>query len=114
MLSNSELRSAVINSEVVAQFKLMVFCLSLPFLTSRGFSPLLAASLIHAAVDEVLRTDLTEFKKQSVETEEEGDEERLTCKYTFSLCGFPGGCLLEDFCVLKCFPEYLVRLCCKQ
>lgn len=113
MLSNSELRSAVINSEVVAQFKLMVFCLSLPFLTSRGFSPLLAASLIHAAVDEVLRTDLTEFKKQSVETEE-GDEERLTCKYTFSLCGFPGGCLLEDFSVLKCFPEYLVRLRCKQ
>lgn len=57
--------------------------LSLPFLTSRGVSPLLAASLIHAAVDEVLQTDLTEFKQQNVETEGEGDEERFTCKYTF-------------------------------
>lgn len=26
----------------------------------------------------------------------------------FSFCGFPRGCLLEDFHVLKCFPEYLV------
>lgn len=32
----------------------------------------------------------------------------------FSFCGFPRGCLLEDFSVLKCFPEYLVRLSGKQ
>lgn len=80
--------------------------LSLPFLTSRDVSPLLAASLIHAAVDEVLQKDLTEFKLQNVETEGEGDEERFTCKYTFpSVCGFPRGCLSEEFSVLKCFPD---------
>lgn len=80
--------------------------LCLPFLTSRHVSPLLAASLIHAAVDEVLQTDLTEFKLQNVETEGEGDEERFTCKYTsFSACSFPRGCLSEDFSVLKCFPD---------
>lgn len=107
--------SPAINSEVVAQFKLMQsILLSLPFLTSRGVSPLLAASLIHAAVDEVLQTDLTEFKQQSVETEGEGDEERFTCKYTFFLLWFPRGYLLEDFSVLKRFPEYLVRLSGKQ
>lgn len=55
---------------------------SFPFLTSRGVSPLLAASLIRAAIDEVLQTDLTEFKQQSVETEGGGDEEMFTCKYT--------------------------------
>ena len=88
--------------------------LSLPFLTSRGVSPLLAASLIHAAVEEVLQTELTEFKQQSVETEGEGDEERFTCKYPFFFCGFRRCCLLEDFSVLKCFPEYLVMLSGKQ
>lgn len=79
--------------------------LSLPFLTSRDISPLLAASLIHAAVDEVLQTDLTEFKLQNVETEGEGDEERFTCKYTSSVCGFPRGCFSEDSSILKCFPD---------
>ncbi|XP_071880363.1 protein phosphatase 1F isoform X3 [Anas platyrhynchos] len=64
---------------------------------SRGFSPLLAASLIHAAVDEVLRTDLTEFKKQSVETEEEGDEERLT--------------LLDGESLQRCFFNKLRDVC---
>lgn len=78
--------------------------LSLSFLTSRDVSPLLAASLIHAAVDEILQKDLTEFKLQNVETEGEGDEERFTCKYT-SVCGFPRGCLSEEFSVLKCFPD---------
>ncbi|XP_065595361.1 protein phosphatase 1F [Cyrtonyx montezumae] len=47
-------------------------------LGGRGVPPLLAASLIHAAVDEVLRTDLTEFKKENVERQGEGDEERFT------------------------------------
>lgn len=55
--------------------------LSLPVLAHRGVAPLLTASLIHAALDEVLQKDLTEFQQQSVETEE-GDEERFTCKYT--------------------------------
>lgn len=32
----------------------------------------------------------------------------------FSFCGFPRGGLLEDFGVLKCFPEHLVRLSGKQ
>ncbi|XP_066834958.1 protein phosphatase 1F isoform X3 [Anser cygnoides] len=64
---------------------------------SRGFSPLLAASLIHAAVDEVLRTDLTEFKKQSVETEGEGDEERFT--------------LLDGESLQRCFFNKLRDVC---
>lgn len=84
--------------------------LSLLFLASRGVSPLLAASLIHAAVDEVLQTDLTEFKQQSVETEGQGDEERFTCKYTFFFLWFSQRVCVGIFSVLKCFPEYLVRL----
>lgn len=77
--------------------------LSLPFLTSRGVSPLLAASLIHAAVDEVLQTDLTEFEQQNVETEGEGDEERFTCKYiSFLSVVFP-----EAVCWnIQCFETF--------
>ncbi|XP_075372681.1 protein phosphatase 1F isoform X4 [Mycteria americana] len=64
---------------------------------SRGVSPLLAASLIHAAVDEVLQTDLSEFKQQSVETEGEGDEERLT--------------LLDGESLQRCFFNKLRDVC---
>ncbi|KFZ66393.1 Protein phosphatase 1F, partial [Antrostomus carolinensis] len=64
---------------------------------SRGVSPLLAASLIHAAVDEVLQTDLTEFKQQSVETEGEGDEERFT--------------LLDGESLQRCFFNKLRDVC---
>ncbi|XP_064378208.1 protein phosphatase 1F isoform X2 [Dromaius novaehollandiae] len=63
----------------------------------RGVSPLLAASLIHVAVEEVLRIDFTEFKKQSVETEEEGDEERFT--------------LLDGDSLQRCFFNKLRDVC---
>ncbi|XP_050174376.1 protein phosphatase 1F isoform X3 [Myiozetetes cayanensis] len=64
---------------------------------SRGVSPLLAASLIHAAVDEVLQTDLTEFKLQNVETEGERDEERFT--------------LLDGESLQRCFFNKLWDVC---
>ncbi|KFW80897.1 Protein phosphatase 1F, partial [Manacus vitellinus] len=63
----------------------------------RGVSPLLEASLIHAAVDEVLQTDLTEFKLQNVETEGEGDEERFT--------------LLDGESLQRCFFNKLRDIC---
>ncbi|XP_072736685.1 protein phosphatase 1F isoform X4 [Ciconia boyciana] len=66
-------------------------------LGGRGVSPLLAASLIHAAVDEVLQTDLSEFKQQSVQTEGEGDEERLT--------------LLDGESLQRCFFNKLRDVC---
>ncbi|XP_065502138.1 protein phosphatase 1F isoform X3 [Caloenas nicobarica] len=66
-------------------------------LGGRGVSPLLAASLIHAAVDEVLQIDLTEFKQQSVETEREGDEERFT--------------LLDGESLQRCFFNKLRDVC---
>ncbi|XP_030141911.1 protein phosphatase 1F isoform X1 [Taeniopygia guttata] len=65
--------------------------------SSRDVSPLLAASLIHAAVDEVLQTDLTEFKLQNVETEGEGDEERFT--------------LLDGESLQRCFFNKLRDVC---
>ncbi|XP_068013376.1 protein phosphatase 1F isoform X3 [Melanerpes formicivorus] len=68
-------------------------------LTSRGVAPLLAASLIHAALDEVLQTDLTEFQQQSVETEEGGDEERFT--------------LLDGESLQRCFFNKLRDICCE-
>uniref|UniRef100_A0A8B9G1C0 PPM-type phosphatase domain-containing protein n=1 Tax=Amazona collaria TaxID=241587 RepID=A0A8B9G1C0_9PSIT len=66
-------------------------------LGGRGVSPLLAASLIHAAVNEVLQTDLTEFKQQNVETEGEGDEERFT--------------LLDGESLQRCFFNKLWDVC---
>ncbi|XP_051623950.1 protein phosphatase 1F isoform X1 [Manacus candei] len=66
-------------------------------LGGRGVSPLLEASLIHAAVDEVLQTDLTEFKLQNVETEGEGDEERFT--------------LLDGESLQRCFFNKLRDIC---
>ncbi|KAM9281878.1 protein phosphatase 1F isoform 2-T2 [Morus bassanus] len=66
-------------------------------LGGRGVSPLLAASLIHAAVDEVLRKDLTEFKQLSVETEGEGDAERFT--------------LLDGESLQRCFFNKLRDVC---
>ncbi|OPJ74862.1 protein phosphatase 1F isoform A [Patagioenas fasciata monilis] len=66
-------------------------------LDGRGVSPLLAASLIHAAVDEVLQTDLTEFEQQNVETEGEGDEERFT--------------LLDGESLQRCFFNKLRDVC---
>ncbi|XP_025893249.1 protein phosphatase 1F [Nothoprocta perdicaria] len=64
-----------------------------------GVSPLLAASLIHTAVDEVLQIDFTEFKKPSAETEEEGDEERFT--------------LLDGDSLQRCFFNKLRDVCLK-
>ncbi|XP_075024075.1 protein phosphatase 1F isoform X3 [Calonectris borealis] len=66
-------------------------------LGGRGVSPLLTASLIHAAIDEVLQTDLTEFKQQSVEAEGEGDEERFT--------------LLDGESLQRCFFNKLRDVC---
>ncbi|KAM9259724.1 protein phosphatase 1F isoform 2-T2 [Cariama cristata] len=66
-------------------------------LGGRGISPLLAASLIHAAVDGILQTDLTEFKQQSVETEGEGDEEKFT--------------LLDGESLQRCFFNKLRDVC---
>ncbi|KAM6404053.1 protein phosphatase 1F [Rhynochetos jubatus] len=66
-------------------------------LGGRGVSPLLAASLIHAAVDEVLQTDLSEFEQQSVETEGEGDKERFT--------------LLDAESLQRCFFNKLRDIC---
>ncbi|XP_060641891.2 protein phosphatase 1F [Anolis sagrei] len=43
------------------------------FLGSRNAPPLLAASLIHAAISDLLLADLNEFQKHSVEEEEAGD-----------------------------------------
>ncbi|XP_065549291.1 protein phosphatase 1F isoform X1 [Lathamus discolor] len=63
---------------------------------SRGVSPLLAASLIHAAVNEVLQTNLNEFKQQNVETEGE-DEERFT--------------LLDGESLQRCFFNKLWDVC---
>ncbi|RMC05909.1 hypothetical protein DUI87_17454 [Hirundo rustica rustica] len=67
--------------------------------SSRDVSPLLAASLIHAAVEEVLQTDLTEFKLQNVETEGEGDEESFT--------------LLDGESLQRCFFNKLRDVCSK-
>ncbi|KAM9371722.1 protein phosphatase 1F isoform 2-T2 [Phaethornis superciliosus] len=64
-------------------------------LDGRGVSPLLVASLIHAAVDEVLQTDLTGFKQENVETE--GDEERFT--------------LLDGESLQRCFFNKLRDVC---
>ncbi|XP_015733014.1 protein phosphatase 1F isoform X1 [Coturnix japonica] len=65
--------------------------------SSRGVSPFLAASLIHAAVDEVLQIDLTEFKKEIVERQGEGDEERFT--------------LLDGESLQRCFFNKLRDVC---
>ncbi|XP_065549292.1 protein phosphatase 1F isoform X2 [Lathamus discolor] len=65
-------------------------------LGGRGVSPLLAASLIHAAVNEVLQTNLNEFKQQNVETEGE-DEERFT--------------LLDGESLQRCFFNKLWDVC---
>uniref|UniRef100_A0ABM5F2P4 Protein phosphatase 1F n=1 Tax=Pogona vitticeps TaxID=103695 RepID=A0ABM5F2P4_9SAUR len=43
------------------------------FLASRNAPPILAAALIHAAIGDLLQTDLSEFKKPHVEGEEAGD-----------------------------------------
>lgn len=100
------LRLSAVTSEVVAQLQLMQYgFLSLLFLTSRGVSPLLAASLIHAAVNEVLQTDLTEFKQQNVETEGEGDEERFTCKYAFFFLWFSQRLSVGRFPCFEMFPR---------
>ncbi|XP_072839679.2 protein phosphatase 1F [Pogona vitticeps] len=43
------------------------------FLAGRNAPPILAAALIHAAIGDLLQTDLSEFKKPHVEGEEAGD-----------------------------------------
>nr|XP_042697490.1 protein phosphatase 1F isoform X4 [Chrysemys picta bellii] len=69
------------------------------FLGGRDAPPLLAASLIHAAIDEVLQTDLSVFKKQSVEGEEEGDQGKFT--------------LLDGGSLQRCFFNKLRDICCE-
>ncbi|XP_065273680.1 protein phosphatase 1F [Emys orbicularis] len=69
------------------------------FLGGRDAPPLLAASLIHAAIDEVLQTDLSVFKKQSVEEEEEGDQGKFT--------------LLDGGSLQRCFFNKLRDICCE-
>ncbi|XP_034647314.1 protein phosphatase 1F isoform X1 [Trachemys scripta elegans] len=69
------------------------------FLGGRDAPPFLAASLIHAAIDEVLQTDLSVFKKQSVEGEEEGDQGKFT--------------LLDGGSLQRCFFNKLRDICCE-
>ncbi|XP_053862179.1 protein phosphatase 1F isoform X2 [Malaclemys terrapin pileata] len=69
------------------------------FLGGRDAPPLLASSLIHAAIDEVLQTDLSVFKKQSVEGEEEGDQGKFT--------------LLDGGSLQRCFFNKLRDICCE-
>ncbi|XP_074868865.1 protein phosphatase 1F isoform X3 [Carettochelys insculpta] len=69
------------------------------FLGGRDVPPLLAASLVHAAIDEVLQTDLAAFKKQSVEEEEEGHQGKFT--------------LLDGGSLQRCFFNKLQDICCE-
>ncbi|XP_074868864.1 protein phosphatase 1F isoform X2 [Carettochelys insculpta] len=67
--------------------------------SERDVPPLLAASLVHAAIDEVLQTDLAAFKKQSVEEEEEGHQGKFT--------------LLDGGSLQRCFFNKLQDICCE-
>ncbi|XP_062999806.1 protein phosphatase 1F [Elgaria multicarinata webbii] len=69
------------------------------FLGSRNAPPVLAASLIHAAISDMLQTGLTDFKKQNIEGEEADD----------------GGTspLLDGGPLQRCFFNKLWDLCCK-
>nr|XP_034954221.1 protein phosphatase 1F [Zootoca vivipara] len=69
------------------------------FLGSRNAPPLLAASLIHAAIHDILQMDLNEFKKQNVEGEEAGDHETEP--------------LLDAGPLQRCFFNKLWDVCCK-
>ncbi|XP_037734395.1 protein phosphatase 1F isoform X2 [Chelonia mydas] len=69
------------------------------FLGGRNAPPLLAASLIHAAIDRLLQTDLSVFKKQSVEEEKEGDQRKFT--------------LLDGGSLQRCFFNKLRDICCE-
>ncbi|XP_060106010.1 protein phosphatase 1F [Heteronotia binoei] len=69
------------------------------FLGCRDAPPLLVASLIHAAINGLLQTDLRDFKKQHVEGEEAGE---------------PGTSFLLDGGPLQlCFFNKLWDVCCK-
>ncbi|XP_053135444.1 protein phosphatase 1F [Hemicordylus capensis] len=69
------------------------------FLGSRNAPPLLAASLIHAAVCDLLQTDLGDFRKQNVEGEEAGDHGTSP--------------LLDRGPLQRCFFNKLWDICCK-
>ncbi|XP_066465701.1 protein phosphatase 1F [Tiliqua scincoides] len=69
------------------------------FLAGRNAPPLLAASLIHAAISDILQTDLSDFKKQKVEGEEAGDQETSP--------------LLDGEPLQRCFYNKLWEVCCK-
>ncbi|XP_067395992.1 protein phosphatase 1F isoform X2 [Emydura macquarii macquarii] len=69
------------------------------FLGGRVASPLLAAALIHAAIDEVLQTDIFAFKKQNVEEEEEEDQEKFS--------------LLDGSSLQRCFFNKLRDIACE-
>ncbi|XP_043354144.1 protein phosphatase 1F isoform X2 [Dermochelys coriacea] len=69
------------------------------FLGSRNAPPPLAASLIHAAIDKVLQTDLSVFREQSVEEEKEGDQRKFT--------------LLDGGSLQRCFFNKLRDICCE-
>ncbi|KAM7145167.1 protein phosphatase 1F isoform 2-T4 [Macrochelys suwanniensis] len=69
------------------------------FLGGRNAPPPLTASLIHAAIDDVLQTDLSVFKKQSVEEEREGDHGKFT--------------LLDGGSLQRCFFNKLRDICCE-
>uniref|UniRef100_A0A8D0HK99 Protein phosphatase, Mg2+/Mn2+ dependent 1F n=1 Tax=Sphenodon punctatus TaxID=8508 RepID=A0A8D0HK99_SPHPU len=68
-------------------------------LSSRAAPPLLAASLVHAAINEVLQTDLSNFKKQNVEEEATGDQGKSP--------------LLDGGPLQRCFFNKLRDVCCE-
>lgn len=66
--------------------------LHLLFLVPRNAPPSLAAALTHEAISQLLKTDLSEFKKLPRQEEEDDDEEEekapMTCEFSF-LSGDP-------------------------